>query len=126
MIRLTTLGLLLAVVTMSGCSSDSNNATGNGGGGGGGREFVSGDLGNGASFQHVFGTAGTYAYFCRYHGAAGGVGMSGTITVTGTGTAAMHAFSITDNTLPSTTIHVNDTVRWTNNTVMTHTVESDN
>lgn len=30
----------------------------------------------------VLGTAGTYAYYCDFHGGAGGVGMSGTITVT--------------------------------------------
>ena len=30
----------------------------------------------------VLATAGTYAYYCDFHGGAGGVGMSGTITVT--------------------------------------------
>lgn len=117
--------LLLALSISSGCSSDKNSPSG-GGGGGNTREFVSGDLGNGESFQHVFATAGAFGYYCRYHGAAGGVGMSGTITVSGTGTPVTNAFSITNNTLPSVTIHINDTVKWTNNTAMVHTVESDN
>jgi LPXTG-motif cell wall-anchored protein len=43
--------------------------------------FDSGDLAAGASFSQTFNTAGTFAYFCKYHGAAGGTGMAGTITV---------------------------------------------
>jgi LPXTG-motif cell wall-anchored protein len=35
----------------------------------------------GATFSQTFNTAGTFAYFCKYHGAKGGTGMSGTITV---------------------------------------------
>ncbi len=33
------------------------------------------------SYQHTFNTPGTYRYHCEIHGAAGGGGMSGTITV---------------------------------------------
>jgi plastocyanin len=33
------------------------------------------------SYEHTFNTPGTYRYHCEVHGAAGGVGMSGTITV---------------------------------------------
>jgi LPXTG-motif cell wall-anchored protein len=43
--------------------------------------FDSGDLAVGATFSHTFDKAGTFAYYCKYHGAAGGTGMSGTITV---------------------------------------------
>jgi plastocyanin len=43
--------------------------------------FDSGDLAVGATFSQTFDTAGTFAYFCKYHGAAGGTGMAGTITV---------------------------------------------
>lgn len=39
-------------------------------------------LESGATFTQTFDQAGTFAYFCEYHGAAGGSGMSGTITVT--------------------------------------------
>jgi plastocyanin len=118
--------LMAAAALLSGCSSSSNNSVGSGGGGGG-REFVSGDLaGNGASFSHVFTTAKSVPYYCRYHGGPGGVGMSGTITVTAsTATPVKHSFSITAMTLPSTTINVMDTVVWTNNSGMVHTVESD-
>src|SRR5690348_7586003 len=38
-------------------------------------------LGANATFSHVFNTAGTFRYYCRIHGAPGGVGMSGTVTV---------------------------------------------
>jgi plastocyanin len=35
-------------------------------------------------YQYTFGEAGTFAYHCLTHGAAGGVGMSGTVTVVAT------------------------------------------
>ncbi len=38
-------------------------------------------LGAGATFHHTFNQAGTFPYHCRIHGAAGGIGMAGTITV---------------------------------------------
>ncbi len=40
--------------------------------------FDSGTLNPGQTFQFTFTTPGTFAYFCRIHGAA----MTGTITVT--------------------------------------------
>jgi LPXTG-motif cell wall-anchored protein len=43
--------------------------------------FGSGDLKSGGTFSFTFNKAGTYAYYCKYHGARGGVGMSGTIVV---------------------------------------------
>ena len=45
--------------------------------------FNSGNLGNGDTFSFTFSEAGSYPYYCRFHGSAGGVGMAGTITVTG-------------------------------------------
>src|SRR4051812_21765475 len=42
--------------------------------------FDSGTINPGKSYSVVFGTAGTFAYYCRLHGAPGGVGMSGSIT----------------------------------------------
>lgn len=45
--------------------------------------FNTGTVESGASATVSIDTPGTYRYFCRFHGAAGGIGMSGTITVTG-------------------------------------------
>lgn len=44
--------------------------------------FDSGDLNDShQSFSQTFNTAGTFLYHCRYHGGAGGVGMSGKVVV---------------------------------------------
>jgi plastocyanin len=45
--------------------------------------FNSGSLSPGQSFSHTFTTGGVVAYHCMFHGAAGGIGMSGRITVNG-------------------------------------------
>src|SRR6516162_8568612 len=34
-------------------------------------------LGAGSTYQHTFTQAGTFAYHCKIHGAAGGIGMAG-------------------------------------------------
>ena len=120
--------LAVLAATLLSCSSksSSNNPTGPGGTA---REFVSGDLaGSGASFSHTFTKAGSFPYYCRYHGGAGGVGMSGVITVTAPGsgyTPVTVPVSITTSTLPSLAIKTGDTVKWTNNSGVLHTVESD-
>jgi plastocyanin len=44
--------------------------------------FDSGILRGPQGFEHPFNAAGTFAYYCDVHGGPGGVGMSGTITVT--------------------------------------------
>jgi len=41
----------------------------------------SGDVGASSSFRMVFSESGTFRYHCIYHGAAGGAGMAGTVTV---------------------------------------------
>ncbi len=43
--------------------------------------FDSGVLSNGQSFEQTYAEPGVYPYFCKLHGAAGGVGMSGTVVV---------------------------------------------
>jgi plastocyanin len=43
--------------------------------------FNSGDLGQGGQFSYTFTKPGVYPYYCVWHGAPGGQGMSGTITV---------------------------------------------
>ncbi len=50
--------------------------------------FNSGNLDPGANFSFTFNSAGTYPYFCEYHGTRGGQGMAGTITVTAAEAAA--------------------------------------
>jgi LPXTG-motif cell wall-anchored protein len=47
--------------------------------------FESGNLDPGDTFEQVFTDAGTYSYYCEYHGASGGTGMAGTVTVAGGG-----------------------------------------
>jgi plastocyanin len=43
--------------------------------------FNSDDLAPGKEFSHTFTKAGTFAYYCKYHGGPHGVGMSGTVVV---------------------------------------------
>ena len=44
--------------------------------------FDSGQMRNGETFSFTFNEVGEFPYYCSNHGAAGGQGMSGTITVT--------------------------------------------
>jgi len=43
--------------------------------------FTSGILLPGQTYSRTFNTVGTYPYYCVFHGAPAGVGMSGTVTV---------------------------------------------
>jgi len=45
------------------------------------KSFDSGDLAVGKEFSFTFTKAGTFPFYCKYHGSPGGKGMSGTITV---------------------------------------------
>jgi plastocyanin len=47
------------------------------------KSFDSGNLNPGDTFKFTFAKAGTYHFYCRYHGGPNGQGMSGTIVVTG-------------------------------------------
>jgi plastocyanin len=121
-VGLACVGAALFLAALS-CSSGGSPT----GGGGGTREFASGNLaGNGASFTHTFTKAGSFPYYCRYHGGPGGQGMSGVITVVAGGTPSGHPVSIINSTLPDLTIDVDDSITWTNNSGIVHTVESDN
>ena len=114
----------LLALAMLACSSSTG-----GGGGGGTREFDSGNLNNGDSFTHTFTTTGSFPYYCQYHGGPGGSGMSGTVTVSAAGTGYVPktvAVSITSSSLPDLAITAGDSVEWTNNSGIAHTVESDN
>ena len=44
--------------------------------------FRSPNLAAGKSYSHTFTNAGTYRYYCSFHGGAGGADMSGTVIVT--------------------------------------------
>jgi len=44
--------------------------------------FASPNLTAGKTFSHRFAKAGTYPYYCSFHGSKGGGDMSGTVTVT--------------------------------------------
>jgi plastocyanin len=43
--------------------------------------FDSGDMAAGDEFSYTFTEPGVYPYYCVWHGAAGGQGMAGTVTV---------------------------------------------
>lgn len=45
--------------------------------------FNSGTINPGGTYSYVFSTPGTYNYYCIFHGGPGGVGMAGTVIVTG-------------------------------------------
>ncbi len=137
-VTLMVIAALGVILVAAGCNSGSSTGSnyggggggGNGGGGGGGgtQIFASGDIVANASYTHVFNTAQVIPYHCRYHGAAGGVGMSGTITVSTPGayyTPVRHVFNIVTTALPSPAIYTGDTITWVNMTAMTHTCESD-
>ena len=50
------------------------------------------------TFSHTFGTAGSFAYYCRVHGDTAGVGMSGTIVVQAAPAATDTPTAIATNT----------------------------
>jgi hypothetical protein len=56
------LSLSLALAAASSCKSGPTDP-----GSGGAKELNSGDLGRGATYQHRFAAAGTYAYHCIHH-----------------------------------------------------------
>lgn len=122
------LSLAGAIFTvMTGCSSSSNSNPY--GGGGGGPIFESGTVAPGGSYSYVFMTAGLFPYHCKFHGAAGGSGMSGTIVVKAGGTPSLDIVSMTSGFTFSPvhdTVDVGDTVKWVNNSSMDHTATSDN
>jgi LPXTG-motif cell wall-anchored protein len=50
--------------------------------------FESGNMDKGATFSEIFDEAGTFAYYCKYHGAKGGTGMAGSVVVVEAAAAA--------------------------------------
>jgi plastocyanin len=82
----------------------------------------SGDFGNGAMYQHLFSTAGTYNYHCIHH-----PDMLGTVVVDPSAASTTAGVSITSSTMrfPNASVKPGGTVTWTNNTTLVHTVTSD-
>ncbi len=113
--------VLFVMLTMAGCTKSSNPVSGT-------KMFDSGSVGPGGTFTFVFTSAMIVPYYCIYHGGRGGVGMSGTITVQAGGAPSRKAVSMAAMTfVPATmTVAVGDTVVWTNNSTVAHTVTSDN
>ncbi len=65
--------------------------------------FDSGTLEPGQTFSQTFNTPGSFPYHCSFHGAAGGLGMSGTIIVASSATSSGVTTSGTNSTSASTT-----------------------
>jgi plastocyanin len=65
--------------------------------------FDSGNLSTGQTFSRTFTTAGTIRYYCKLHGAAGGIGMSGTIVVQAAQATTTTAATTTTTTAPAAT-----------------------
>lgn len=63
--------------------------------------FDSGNLAAGQTFSRTFTTPGTVRYYCKIHGAPGGIGMSGVLTVTAA--QATTSSSTTTTTAATTT-----------------------
>ena len=70
--------------------------------------FDSGNIDAGQTFSHTFTTAGTVAYYCKYHGAAGGSGMAGTITVQEAAAQPQPTAAQSGSAAPTGSIEVSD------------------
>ena len=120
--RLAGVMLALALAAVASCKS----GYGGGGaptspGGGSAKELNSNSLGHGATFEHTFAVAGTYAYHCIFHGP-----MTGTVHVTADAPDMVANVSITSSSMsfPAASVKPGGQVIWTNNTQDLHTVTS--
>jgi plastocyanin len=113
---------LMAMLAFTGCTNSSNPVYGSS------KLFDSGTMGPGGHFTYVFAKAIVVPYYCKFHGGAGGTGMSGKITVQAGGTPSSDTISMVGTSfIPAAlTIDVGDTVLWINNSGLDHTVTSDN
>lgn len=116
------LNVIFALVALSGCTSSPSGTSS------GGTIFNSGNMAPGASFTHVFAAAGVFPYHCSIHGAAGGVGMAGTITVVAGASSGIDTIMMTAAAFSpaAVTITAGETVMWINSSAIAHTVLSDN
>ena len=139
-LSLVVVGLLAAL--LASCKSNSSspgygNNGGGGGGGGGGALELNGNLpSSGNTYAHMFNTAGTFNYHCTIHPSC--LSLAGTIVVVAAGTGIQNStLAISQSggssgtyatcsalSVSRDTVHVGDTVTWTNNSPVPHTVVS--
>ncbi len=75
---------------------------------------------NGGNFSHTFMNAGTFPYHCAFH-----AGMTGTVTVTATGTPSTPSLAmVTSSPYTPLTVAAGSTVTWNNGSTAVHTVTS--
>ena len=135
-------GVWLSAALIASCKNNSTSPTygnpgGGGGGGGGGALELNGNLASGGgSYSHTFGTAGTFNYHCSIHPSC--TSLAGKIVVVAPGTAIRNStLAISQSggsggpyatcsalSVSSDTVHVGDTVTWTNSSPFPHTVVS--
>jgi len=113
---------IAAGLVLAGCGSNSNPVSS------GNKIFDSGTVAPGGHFTFVFASAMVVPYYCKFHGGAGGVGMSGKITIQAGGTPSKDTVSMAAMAFnpAALTVDVGDTVVWINNNTLSHTVTSDN
>jgi hypothetical protein len=131
------LGAVLALTVLTLCKSNSPTAPPAASGG-----PLSGSLQNsGSQYAFRFTQAGSYAYFCTVHPSCSG--LAGTVVVVGAGTpiqAQNHSTAISISggsvggpygggscsglSMPVDSVRVNETVTWTNDSTLPHTVTS--
>jgi plastocyanin len=123
-IRFAIVPAFFAVLAFAGCAKNSNPVYG----GNGSKIFDSGTIASGGHFAYVFTSAMVVPYYCRFHGGAGGTGMSGKITVQAGGTPSKDTVGMVGMTFvpAALTVDVGDTVVWLNSSTLEHTVTSDN
>jgi plastocyanin len=130
----------LAAAWLASCSKSSPTkpTTTGGGGVGGTTAELGGNLGpNGGTYAHAFSTAGTFNYHCTIHPGCGG--LAGTIVVVPVattiqnrtlaisqsgGSSGIYGSTCSALSLSRDTVHVGDTVTWTNNSPFSHNVVS--
>ena len=132
-------GICLSAALIASCKSNSTSPSyGNtGGGGGGGALELNGNLtASGGNYAHQFNTAGTFNYHCTIHPTC--TSLAGTIVVVAPGTGILNkALAISQSggsggvyatcsalSVSRDTVQVGDTVTWTNNSPVQHTVVS--
>lgn len=104
---------------MLGCSDGgSNNPTNPGGNSG--PELSSAVLNQAQTYSHTFSKAGAFPYHCGVHST-----MKGKVTVIAGGAATTENVTISNFTLPTLTVNVGSTVKWTNDDSAPHSVISD-
>jgi plastocyanin len=115
------LSAVLLSVALAGAASCKSGSNGMPTSPAGGSELNSGDIRPGATFEHQFATAGTYAYHCIHHAP-----MTGSVQVSEGAANDVANVSITSSSMsfPGASVKPGGRVVWTNNTGELHTVTS--